>query len=468
MRFLCLIALSLAAAFAVPAAGADGSTNIFLLRQTDRGPVVDAVPIAANEMKAFHCNHGGQGPIDVIFPPSAGRSASLIQIGDGCTIVVRHTGAALQVESRAADGSRREYPPREIEDLARYDIRVNISGPEQRAAFVIEQYDRVRRDVGPVCNMFAGSLPPAMLANAIIVETDTYLHSAGPPVSGVVPLELDRWPFVKVTLPDGTTSDFIVDVGAASTVIDRSLLPEEIEIGAASVVEYSNAGKRTLKYAPGGATGQVQTVLGHVDLDHIRLGGLEVPDVALTVLEEVPDLFGRPVGGILGMDVLRRAEVLTLSRSKDKENQWALAFGDSGGAKPMDAVEVPFALASTHLIIESACNGTPVFFVLDSGAPTTFLDAQAAGAVGVKGDESARDQAHGLDAGSVDMLPGVIETVTLDGRSFRNVECRIAALSAFNSLRAPQQHVGLLGVSFFSRFDRIEIDFVEHVVRFVG
>ncbi|MHC4786226.1 MAG: hypothetical protein ACYTE6_09690 [Planctomycetota bacterium] len=180
MRFLCLIALALAAAFAMPAAGADASTNIFVLRQTDQGPVIDAVPIAANETKAFRCNEGGHGPLDIIFPPTAGRSASLLTIGDGATIIVRHTGTALQVESRAADGSSREYPPREIEDLVRYDIRVNVNGPEHRAAFVIEQYERVRRDVGPVCNMFAGSLPPPMLAKAIIVETNTYLHSAGP------------------------------------------------------------------------------------------------------------------------------------------------------------------------------------------------------------------------------------------------------------------------------------------------
>ncbi|MHC4126646.1 MAG: aspartyl protease family protein [Planctomycetota bacterium] len=468
MRFLCLIALALAAAFAMPAAGADASTNIFVLRQTDQGPVIDAVPIAANETKAFRCNEGGHGPLDIIFPPTAGRSASLLTIGDGATIIVRHTGTALQVESRAADGSSREYPPREIEDLVRYDIRVNVNGPEHRAAFVIEQYERVRRDVGPVCNMFAGSLPPPMLAKAIIVETDTYLHSAGPSVSGVVPLELDRWPFVKVTLPDGTTADFIVDVGAVTTVIDRALLPEEMEIEAASMVEYSGAGKRTLKYTPGGATGQVQTVLGHADLDHIRLGGLEVQDVALTVLEQMPDLFGRPVGGILGMNVLRRTDVLTFSRGEGGGNEWALGFGDGGGTAPADAVELQFALAGTHLIIEAACNGTPVFFVLDSGAPATFLDIQAAEAVGVKGDQSGRDEAHGLDGGSVDLLPGVIETLTLDGRAFRNVDCRIAALSAFNTLRGPRQHVGLLGVSFLLQFDRVEIDFVKHVVRFVG
>ncbi|MHC5006082.1 MAG: aspartyl protease family protein [Planctomycetota bacterium] len=468
MKFLCLIALLLAAAFAMPAEGDDGSTYIFLLKQTDQGPVIDAVPISANETKVIRCNEGGPGPIDVIFPPSAGRSASLLTIGDGAAIVVRHTGTTLQLESRAADGSKREYPPREIEDLGRYDVRVSVSGPGHRAAFVIEQYDRVRRDVGPVSNMFAGSLPPAMFDNAFIVQTDTYLHSAGAAVSGVVPLELDRWPFVKVTLPDGTTSDFIVDIGAASTVIDRALLPDEVEIETASMVEYSGAGKRTLKYAPGGATGQVQTVLGHVDLDHIRLSGLEVQDVALTVLEQMPDLFGRPVGGILGLDVLRRADVLTFSKGTDEGSQWALAFGNRGGPRPVDAVEVPFALADTHLIIESVCNGTPVFFVLDTGAPSMILDAQAADALGVKGDEDRRDEARGLDAGSIDVLPGVIETLTLDGREFQDVECGIAALHAFNGLRGPQQHAGLLGVSFFSRFDRVEIDFVEHVVRFVG
>ncbi|MHC4947225.1 MAG: aspartyl protease family protein [Planctomycetota bacterium] len=461
-------AVAIGAALALGLAGLrapEDAANLFVLRRNADGLTVEVVPIAPDETTVLRCTGQGEGIIDLVFPPGPGQSAGIVTPGDGHTLVVRHAGDAIHVEARAADGSTRALPPRPLDDLARHDIRVSVTGGGERAAFLIEGHRAVRRDVGPVANMFAGRVPAAMLEQAYVVQTETFRRDAGPAVAGAVPLEVARWPFVAVTLPDGTRSDFIVDLGAATTTIDRGLLPAGTEIRPASMVEHSAAGTRTLKYAPGGATGSVQTVAGHATLDALRLGDLVVPGVIVTVLERMPDLFGRPVGGILGMDVMRRTDrlVLTLGGA-DPVLRFEADDGDGGGAA---AVELPFAFVSTHLVVEAGVNGTPVFLILDTGAPTSFLDEDAAAAAGVEADERRRAEGHGLDEGTIEHAPAIIAELAVGGRLFESVDCRVAALAPFASLRGDGQHVGLMGTDFLARFDRVEIDFARRVVRLV-
>lgn len=396
---LSILAVLVALAFRGIAAGQDpDSTNIFLLKRTLSGLEIDRQRIAAGEMKVIEA---GDEVIDLIFPPGRGQSAALVERGGGRLLTVRHTGDELRVKVRAADGSERELPARPIDELGRFDVRVSVTGGGDRAAFLIERNQTVRRDVGPAPNMFAGRVPDGVLKSGWVVQTETYLHDPGAPVTGSVDLEMTRWPFVKVTLPDGTRTEFIVDIGAGTTIVDRSVLPAEVEIEEASMVEYSAAGKRTLKYAPGGATGAVETIVGHASLDGLRLGDVEIPGLTVDVMEKVPDFFGRPVGGILGMDVLRRTDRLALSLGESPR----LEFGATA-ERAREAIELPFALVITHLVVEGAANGTPVFFILDTGAPSTFLDGAAARAADVMGDETEAGQARGLDEGRVTVTPG--------------------------------------------------------------
>jgi hypothetical protein len=302
-----------------------------------------------------------------------------------------------------------------------------------------------------------------MLDNAYVVQTESYLHEAGAPLTGMVLLEIDRWPFVRVALAGGLEADFIVDIGAAGTVVDQSMLPEGTKITEASMVEYSAAGKRTLKYSPGGATGQVQAVLGHALLESFVLGDVVVRDLSVDVMEKLPDFFGRPVGGILGMDVLRRCPHLTLTLGGERPR---ITFGSDGGDAG-NAIELPFTFVSTHVVVEGQVNGTQVFFILDSGAPSTFLDQAAALGAGVPVDASRADSARGLDEGVVPVNKGRIESLALGDRLFDGVPCQVSSLSAFDALRGEGQHVGLLGNDFFARFNRIEIDFDGRAVRFV-
>jgi predicted aspartyl protease len=334
--------------------------------------------------------------------------------------------------------------------------------------------------------MFSGRVSAEVLAGGFVVQTETYLHEAGPELDGSVPLEMDRWPIVGVRLPDGKRHDFIVDIGAGGTVIDRSIVPSDLEITEASMVEYSEAGKRTLKYAPGGAVGQAQNIVGQVRLEQIELGELPVADVTVDVMQSLPDIFGRPIGGILGMNVLRRCARLTLALGGESPH---ISFRGSSGVpssgeapsvpvRPDEiregadraaggSIALPFSFVSTHVVIEGDANGVPLFFILDSGAPSVFLDESAADAAGVEWRAGEADSARGLGEGQVALHAASVAALSLASETFRDVPCRVSALSPFDAIRTEDQHAGLLGNDFLERFDSIEIDFENRTVRFV-
>jgi len=456
------LATCLAVALTTASAAHADPVHLFVLKRAGMELSLERIAIGPGEVQVIPPS---ADIVDLVFPPGVGQSAGLLSPGDGRMFVARRAGDSLRVEVRASDGSKRQLPTRAIADLAAEDIRVSVTGEggRMRAAFLIEGDREARRDVGPVANMFAGRLPAEVLGRAFVVQTETYRRTPGPPLSALVPLTVDRWPFVRATLPGGRSADFIVDIGAGTTVVDRALLPADATLEEASMTEYSATGRRSLKYAPGGATGQVQGVVGHATLDTLTLGPEKVADVTVDVMERMPDLFGRPVGGILGMDVMRRCDRLTLTLGGRSPSLRL-------GAPPADsttAVERPFAIVGGHVLVEATVGGHPAHFILDTGAPTTFLDPAAARAAGVRSDSTDVRQAHGLDEGAIAMVSGILPDMALGGLSLHDVSCRISALPAFDSLRGEGQHVGLLGNDFLARFRSVEIDFARHTVRFV-
>jgi len=463
MSSCCLsLATGLVVALTITSAPHADPVHLFVLKRAGMELSLERIAIGPGEVQVIPPS---ADIVDLVFPPSVGQSAGLLSPGDGRTFVARRAGDSLRVEVRASDGSRRRLPTRAIADLAAEDIRVSVTGDggRVRAVFLIEGNKEARRDVGPVANMFSGRLPAEVLGRAFVVQTETYRRIPGPPLSALVPLTVERWPFVRATLPGGRSADFIVDIGAGTTVVDRALLPTDATLEEASMTEYSATGRRSLKYAPGGATGPVQGVVGHTTLDELALGPEKVADVTVDVMERMPDLFGRPVGGILGMDVMRRCDRLTLSLGGPSPSLRLGAPPDHSTT----AVDRPFAIASSHVLIEATVGGQPVHFILDTGAPTTFLDPAAARAAGVRSDSTDVRQAHGLDEGDIAMVGGTLPDLALGRLSFRDVPCRISALPAFDPLRGEGQHVGLLGNDFLARFRSVEIDFARHTVRFV-
>jgi len=191
---------------------------------------------------------------------------------------------------------------------------------------------------GPTQNLFAGRLPEPLLRAGVVVLTDTYAHDPALRACGRVPLERQGYLFARGRRDDGVEGWFIVDLAASVSMVARAFLPAGQAIRPLSMSEHSAAGTRSLPYHPTGATGPIATVLGTGVLPGIAFSDLRLSNVEMTVLERMPESFGRPVAGILGMDVLRGCGRLVLDLPPDSARatlELAMAGGwrDAGERK---------------------------------------------------------------------------------------------------------------------------------------
>lgn len=442
------------------------SCPVFVLKFEAGDFNVETERLARGETREYQSNPD-TGILDVICPVGPGGSGSLVRLKDRNAIIVRCADAGLQVTTHAANGKEWGRPVRSIEDLTRYDVRLSVTAADGAGrAFLIEQYNRVSAEtVGPVLDMFAGRVP--MTEGDFTVFTYTYHHGPDAAVYGQAELDFDRWPIVHAVLPGGQQGDFIVDTGAGTTVVSKRFVPDDVTIEKTSMVQYSSAGRKLLKYAPGGATGTVETIVGQAALPELRIGEIVFRDVTVDVLKEMPDFFGRPIAGILGLDLLRRCELLSLALMSDGEGEALLHLASAALGETPDAVEVPFAFVKSHLMVQAGVNGIPVHFILDTGAPGSFLDARAAKAIGLDAADATRRSGRGLDGGTADIFSGARAGLTLGSRKIDDVRFAISALPAFSSMRVHGQKIGLLGNDVLGRFRRVEIDFVRRKIRFI-
>lgn len=442
------------------------SCRAFVLKRVAQEYTIEAVDLAENEMRVFPSSRD-TGIVDVILPVGFGTSGSMAKWSDQRLLIVRCADGALTVAERVAGGKDWTRPARKLADLARFDVRVSVTGADgvRNAFLILANEQSVVETVGPVVDVFAGMIPTSEGDHTLC--TDTYHHRLGPRVVGEVPLKYDRWPLVVARLADGNEGLFIADIGAGSTVVAKDFLPPGTTIEKASMVQYSSAGKKLLKYAPGGATGAVDTVLGHATLRELHLGSIRFDNPRIDVIEEMPDLFGQPIAGILGMDLMRRCGVLSMSLKDKRGASPTLRMRSSAEESGSDILELPFTFVSSHVIIDGKVNDSLVHFVMDTGAPGIILDAEAAKRLGVNTERTMRP-GRGLDGGEADMRLGSPVDLSFADRSFGAVQPRISALACFMTLRTNRQNAGLLGNSFFSRFSRIELDFDRRTARFVN
>jgi predicted aspartyl protease len=450
---------------AVPAA-ADPPTGcgVFIARQDGPRIVLERLEVPSGETRVIQSDPES-GVIGVVFPPGPGVSGSVEQPREGRLIVIRCSGTRLHCEVRSGGRVASGFPDRDAADLARFDTRVSVIGGDgSRAAFLIEEYARAVVDSGPLQNLFAGA-PIPLGSDDFIVTTDTSEHVTGEPAAGEAQVEVRGHVFIHVIGPDGRAGWFLLDTGAAETVVSRAFLPDTARIAEAAMVEYSAAGRRLLDYSPGGATGPVEGVLGHSVLSELRAGTITFRHVEAAILPEIPDYFDRPVSGIIGIDLLRRAEAISIEWPSGAAGQGRLRLLETGETAATGA-KAPLFMVSSHVMVPAEVNGTRVFMIIDSGAPRPMLDSTAAIAAGMSA--STGRTLRGLGGRAVSSARANIGSLGLGGRNLADVPCDVSPLDVFRPLRRGDQQVGLMGNSLLSRFERVVIDFRRRSVTFAG
>jgi hypothetical protein len=458
MRVSCLLVASLVG-LAPIAAHADGP--VFVIQRGPGGIEIVRETLAEGEVRVFGRDVRA-GTIDVVLPVGPGESANFVQASDADQIIVRFAGGRITAQVRRANGRTVDLPARDLEDLRRQDIRVSVTvGGGPRKAFVISGYDTVMPDtIGPALNLFAGQLPEAMMRAGAVIQTDTYPHDPAVRACGRAPLERSGYLFARGRRPDGAEAWFIVDLAASESMVARSFVPAGQAIEARSAVEHSASGTRRLPYSPGGATGTIATVAGGTVFPSLAFGELRLSNVDMTVLERMPEGFGRPVAGILGMDVLRGCGQLALDLPADTTR--ATLELSSAPAPGTPTAETRFSWVASHVVVLGTLDGARVRWILDSGAPRTVVDSVGAPPLRSAGGSRAL---RGLEGPGVHAARARATSLTLGADEHRDVACDVSPLPVFAAFREPGCALGVLGLSELARYRRLEVDFERRVVR---
>ena len=103
--------------------------------------------------------------------------------------------------------------------------------------------------------------------------------------------------------------NFILDLAATSTVINKNILPAEIEINKVEMITYNSSTNDTSKSSMQGATGTLtdDVFLGKAMIPVLSIGTLDVMNTNVSVLKSFPQKLEQiGVVGIMGLDILEQ------------------------------------------------------------------------------------------------------------------------------------------------------------------
>ena len=441
-----------------PVLAQPATTTVFYLRQSGADVVVDSITLKQGEMQVL----SERDVLGVVLPfGSGGMSGDVVQAAQRTgMIAVRFQEGEIRVKVRRADESERDLPAVKVATLAGLDIRINITGGAGlRKAYMIRGYRDVSPAPGPVLDMFGGVVPLA--AGDFSITTEVRAVEAVKLVEGSAALEFDDGLlFVWGEIAGAAPGWFIVDFGAGATVIDSRMLPPGAEVHALQAVEHSASGTRDVGAVMHGAGGAVTGFLGQAVLPELRMGSLEFLAARVSVVKALP-AFGRPIAGILGMDLLGRASAASLTLTEPR--RLTLVAGSSPHSA--DAIAVPFSIAAKHLFVEGSVEGTPVRLLFDTGARRTLIAQAIADKAGLGIDRERVWQVRGLDGNRLDLPSAVPKRFAIGSLDLRGQRIYVGELPALRAMGL-QDTGGLLGTDVLARFARIDVDFGAGLIRF--
>jgi hypothetical protein len=138
--------------------------------------------------------------------------------------------------------------------------------------------------------------------------------------------------------------------------------------------------------------------------------------------------------------------------------QSAPLTGFTSGAS---ALRIPFQLSSNVIFLQVRVNGSePLWFVLDTGAPATILDANRARTLGIKVSGDGDVEGAGGNTVAAGMAKNV--SFSLPGVDFQAREVGVLPLSSLNRY-VGRVVEGILGHNFFMRFV-VEINYAARII----
>lgn len=163
-------------------------------------------------------------------------------------------------------------------------------------------------------------------------------------------------PFVKVGVEGVEDLGFLVDTGAAATILSTELV-DRLKLTSRGVVEARGAGG--------------SEVARYIDVSSLRLPGVEVRDQTIVALslEAISAALATPIDGILGYDFLNRFAV-----EIDAEAGTLALFAPGSYVPRPGAIRLPLRIESNVPRLDGMIEGRHAgSFLLDTGNATSLL-----------------------------------------------------------------------------------------------
>lgn len=448
--------------------------RVFVLKKAGNDVALEAVVLRDGETKEFaHAN----GDITVVFPQSAGRAGDFIRLSMGFRFRVQLSQGAVSVKLIQPSGAERVLANLTSADMRKYDVRLNVTAKTLRRAFVIRAAESIVQDsIAPVTDMFRGQIPFMGEDYALTIETlqrPSATMLAGETAITILPIpgaESARYLMLRGSIGGGKEGDWVLDLAAASTLVARSALPNNTTVEKALMTEISGRGQRSVPMSIGGAGGSVEG-LGAIKLPEIRFGTLTVTNEEVFVADSLPRIGGRAIAGILGMDILRRADGITLEFLSETQGVLRCAAVIPPEKILAGSSPVPISFANGHLFARGEATSAvgvsiAIACLFDSGSPYSFVGQNLEQCVAPNSAQSA--SARGLDGKPITTREGVLQqfrvrgAAAADGQEYLRQSVKIATLPVITNMGA-NMPILLLGNDFLLRHKVIAIDFVRSV-----
>lgn len=443
-------------AFACVAIGGASLTmadaDLFVLKRTDAGFAVEKVRIA--EGAELSWTLGKDGFVDVILPPGPGGSAGIIQAATGPTTVASCKGGKLSVTTTMM-GKRFDRPAPTPAELAGLDVHVSARGADGKTfAGFIRGYNAIEIDpVGVIEDPFGNAMP--LQKGDCVLYTSTFPSRVknASSVSGACPVRyVGGHHLAPTTIGGGGNGEMVIDLAAGATVIAKSMLPAGTAIRPSEMVQHSAEGVKRLASEVGGATGAA-TPLGIATLPLLTIGDLKFENVDVVVMEELPPV-AEGIVGIVGLDLLGRAKVISIPYPKDSATG-ELRLGSSPTEKP--SATLPLAILDSRAYCRAKVNGTDVCMIVDTGAPITIVEERVSAAAGLKPIAQEKD-VRGIGAARSKLAKAEGVTISLGEVTLKDQAVMVGSLPLFSRFKGPTP-IGILGNETLAKFGRVEMDF---------
>lgn len=436
--------------------------NFFLIKDVGNEVVIERVSLTEGELKVFKT----EALLSYIMVfPAGSKSGEIIEKSNRINgITALYSNGIIKISIIRKDGLQKSMPDIDLELARKTNVRLNITGSNgYEKAFIVERFESVKEDDGPVLDIFSGQIPLKQGDYSFFIECMEAKSSKS--IVGVVPYLLHRgWITVNCKLSDGTVGRFVVDFGATTTLIPKNMLPPGNEILKLQMVEHSSEGVNISKAVSEGASGKVENIGGVTVIKEFQVGNLTLNDLKVTVLDDFPKPFiDAGIDGVIGRDVLLKASYVEITNLDNENALQELHFKSLLNNKDLPDYKISFNIAGGgNIYFKGKIKNIPVDFFFDSGSGSSIVNKKFLDDNEIEYTLSEQDKktSYGIDGKGTDYHEIKLFGIQVGDISIENMICNMSDLNVLQSF-GMKENTCLLGMDFLSEYSKVIFDFNE-------